>query len=157
MGEPSLLYAMVIEGKIAFYRGRPPVMRIPDALTDDWPRVPPLVRAFYQTVHNGWTFIYDDSTGPLPLADWGVLSDRIEDTDCEVAALNFDARRIRTVFHNGAGDCLCLDFDHLDAQGCASGAIWWHEKPNEIKRVDFDATLNAWTQVTLAEADEIDR
>src|SRR5262249_53125900 len=62
---------------------------------------------FYLNLHNGWTFLPDNSLGHLPLDDCAFISDdKFDFTEDKAAEAPFDANKVLTVFHNGAGDYL---------------------------------------------------
>jgi hypothetical protein len=116
-----------------------------------WERVPAKFRDFYTQLHDGWTFLPANSMGPLPVDDWAFLSDDKFDIDDETArALPIDVNKTVAVFHNGAGDYLCLNFAN---NGEASGVIWWHDDPEHPEPVDFWGVLDAWVGIFLEEAD----
>jgi len=155
-GSPSVLYLYTVAGDPNAFRGRAPVARVPERLRPVWPRIPGLLRDFYTGLHDGWTFLPANSMGPLPLADWAFLSDDRFDIDADTArAMPIDIGATVTVFHNGAGDYLCLDCGGNGSDE-ASGVIWWHEDPARPERVDFWGVLDAWIGIFLAEADRHD-
>lgn len=87
--------------------------------------------------------------GSLPVEDWRRLTDLIAASDDETAAaLPVDPDSILAVFHNGAGDYLCLDL----SGPVAGGLIWWHDDPARLEAVDFWAVLDAWTGIFLEDA-----
>lgn len=152
----SLLYAYTVGGdELNFYRGRPPVTRVPDRLAAVWERVPARLRSFYMQLHDGWTFLPANSMGPLPLEDWAFLSDDKFDIDNDIArGMGIDIDKVAAVFHNGAGDYLCLNFGDCRVAE-ASGLIWWHEDPANPEPVDFWGVLDAWVGIFLEEADRL--
>jgi hypothetical protein len=148
----SLLYAYWAGGDLNFYQGRPPLSGVPGRFHAVWERLPEALRYFYLHIHNGWTFLPGNSMGPLPVEDWRYLSDDGFDIDdSTAAALPIDIARTLAVFHNGAGDYLCLDCSA--ASGEATGVIWWHDDPEKPEVVDFRAVLDAWIGIFLEEAD----
>jgi hypothetical protein len=151
-GTLSLLYLYTVGGNdLNFFRGRAPVAGVPEHLRPIWDRVPARFRDFYTQLHDGWTFQPANSMGPLPLADWAFLSDDKFDIDDETARKLFvDVTRTVAVFHNGAGDYLCLN---CAGPGEATGVIWWHEDPENPEPVDFWGVLDAWVGIFLEEAD----
>jgi len=153
-GTASLLYLYTVGGSdVNFYRGRAPVTEVPQRLQPVWNRIPAKLREFYTQLHDGWTFLPANSMGPLPLEDWAFLADDKFDIDDETArAMPIDIGKTVTVFHNGAGDYLCL---HCADDGVpeASGYIWWHEDPGNPEPVDFWGVLDAWVGIFLEEAD----
>ncbi|MFP5392566.1 MAG: SMI1/KNR4 family protein, partial [Gammaproteobacteria bacterium] len=153
-GSPSLLYQYTVNGRdVNYYRGRLPVSSVPERLRSVWERVPVALRAFYLNLHDGWTFLPADSMGPLPLADWAFLSDDKFDIDVATSrAMPADPCTVLTVFHNGAGDYLCLNFSD-DSQPEATGLIWWHEDPSNPEHVDFWGVLDVWIGIFLEDAD----
>jgi hypothetical protein len=152
-GGLSLLYAYTVGGDdLNFYQGRPPLGEPPAQFKAVWERIPAELRHFYLRIHNGWTFVPADSMGPLPVQDWRYLSDDGFDIDDDVAdGLPMDISKTLAVFHNGAGDYLCLDFSA--PSGEATGVIWWHDNPEQPEVVDFWAVLDAWLGIFLEEAD----
>lgn len=149
----SLTYAYTVNGDPCFYHGRPPLAGPPPRFAALWPQLPGALRRFYLDLHDGWTFVPANSMGPLPVADWAFLSDDRFDIDADTARrMPVDPARLLAVFHNGAGDYLCL---HVAEDGVtpASGMIWWHEQPAEPEAVDFMATLDAWVGLFVDEAD----
>lgn len=152
-GATSLMYQYTAGGQLNFYRGRPPLTRVPERLLPLWDRVPARLRDLYTRLHDGWTFLPTNSMGPLPVADWAFLSDDRFDIDAEAArAMSIDIAKVAAVFHNGGGDYLCLNFgDGLAPE--ASGLIWWHEDPATPEPVDFWGVLDAWVGIFLEEAD----
>lgn len=150
----SLLYLYTIGGRDQnVFRGRAPVVRVPERLLPVWDRVPRLLRDFYTGLHDGWTFLPANSMGPLPLADWAFLADDRFDIDPQIAhGMPIDVRAAVTVFHNGAGDYLCLDCGGSGAAE-ASGVIWWHDDPAHPEPVDFWGVLDAWIGIFLEDAD----
>jgi hypothetical protein len=151
-GTLSLLYLYTVGGNdLNFYRGRSPVTDVPQRLRRIWDRVPASFRDFYTQLHDGWTFLPTNSMGPLPVEDWAFLSDAKFDIDADTArALPIDIASTVAVFHNGAGDYLCLD---CAGAGEASGVIWWHDEPANPEPVDFWGILDAWVGVFLEEGD----
>jgi hypothetical protein len=148
----SLLYLYTVGGNdLNFYRGRAPITDVPKHLRPIWKRIPAKFRDFYTQLHNGWTFLPANSMGPLPIEDWAFLSDDKFDIDDDTArALPIDITQTVAVFHNGAGDYLCLN---CAGSGEASGVIWWHEDPANPEPVDFWGVLDAWVGIFLEEAD----
>lgn len=154
-GGMSLLYAYAVGGDdLNFYKGRPPLAAVPEKFQCVWERIPAELRHFYLHIHDGWTFVPAESMGPLPVEDWHFLSEDKFDIDDDVAAgLPIDISQTLAVFHNGAGDYLCLDF--VDPTAEARGVIWWHDNPEEPEFVDFWAVLDAWIGIFLEEADSV--
>ncbi|NHZ94477.1 SMI1/KNR4 family protein [Massilia sp. CCM 8734] len=151
----SLLYPFTAKGKRHFYRGHPALRAVPAQFQTVWPRIPAQLRDFYMHIHNGWTFLSANSMGPLPVEDWAFLSDDRFDIDDDTAAsMPCDISKVLTVFHNGGGDYLCLDFSAPD--GVATGLIWWHEEPDTPEVVDFWAYLDAWISIYVDDADSVD-
>lgn len=109
---PSLLYVYSWGEADYFYRGcralgNPP----PEESQAVWKLLPPRLQEFYVTLHNGWTELSSDALGPLPLADIELLSD--QDWELEPgdeARLPFRLDQVLTVFRNGGGDQLGMDF-----------------------------------------------
>jgi hypothetical protein len=148
----SLLYLYTVGGKdLNFFRGRAPIADVPERLRPIWDWVPAKFRDFYTQLHDGWTFLPANSMGPLPVEDWAFLSDDKFDIDDDTARrLPIDISRTVAVFHNGAGDYLCLN---CVGNGEATGVIWWHEDPENPEPVDFWGVLDAWVGIFLEEAD----
>jgi hypothetical protein len=152
--EVSLLYPFTAQDVLYFYRGHPVLGAVPARFAAVWPRIPAQLRDFYLNVHNGWTFLSSNAMGPLPVEDWAFLSDDKFDIDEETAArMPCDINKVLTVFHNGGGDYLCLDFSAPD--GVATGLIWWHEEPDTPEVVDFWAYLDGWTSIFFEDADKV--
>lgn len=149
-GTLSLLYLYTVgTGELNFFRGHTPLNKVPERLLPIWSRVPAKLRNFYVNLHNGWTFLPADSMGPLPVEDWAFLSDDKFDIDEETARkLPIDINKTVAVFHNGAGDYLCLNCAGRDSAE-ASGIIWWHEDPAHPEPVEFWSVLDAWLGVFL--------
>jgi hypothetical protein len=154
-GTLSLLYLYTVGGNdVNFFRGHAPVTGVPEHLRPIWDQVPARFRDFYTQLHNGWTFLTANSMGPLPLEDWAFLSDDKFDIDDETAhKLSTDITRTVAVFHNGAGDYLCLN---CGGNGEATGVIWWHDDPENPEPADFWGVLDAWVGIFLDEADRHD-
>lgn len=154
-GGTSLLYEFTSGGDdLNFYRGRQPLLAVPEKFQGVWECIPADLRYFYLRIHNGWTFVPSESMGPLPVEYWHFLSEDKFDIDDDVAAgLPIDISQTLAVFHNGAGDYLCLDFADQTAE--ARGVIWWHDNPEEPEFVDFWAVLDAWIGIFLEEADSV--
>jgi hypothetical protein len=135
-----------------FAAGLPiPIADVPERLRPIWSRIPAKFRDFYTQLHDGWTFLPANSMGPLPLEDWAFLSDDKFDIDDDTARrLPIDISRTVAVFHNGAGDYLCLN---CAGNFEATGVIWWHEDPENPEPVDFWGVLDAWVGIFLEEAD----
>ena len=154
-GALSLLYLYTVGGNdVNVYRGRAPLADVPQRLRPIWNRIPAPLRDFYTRLHDGWTFLPANSMGPLPVADWAFLSDDKFDIDAATArALPIDIAQTVAVFHNGAGDYLCLD---CAGKGEATGVIWWHDDPGRPEPVDFWDVLDAWVGIFLEEADRHD-
>ena len=154
-GAVSLLYPFTTGGTdINFYRGHPPLTEVPPAYQGLWHRMPLEWRAFYLHIHDGWTFLPGNSMGPLPVDDWAFLSeDRFDIDDITAARMPVDISKVLTVFHNGAGDYLCLDFS--SPSGLATGLIWWHEDPANPEVVDFWPLLDAWIGIFLEQAEPL--
>lgn len=148
----SLLYLYTVGGKdLNFFRGRAPITDVPERLRPVWDWVPAKFRDFYTQLHDGWTFLPANSMGPLAVEDWAFLSDDKFDIDDDTARrLPIDISRTVAVFHNGAGDYLCLN---CVGNGEATGVIWWHEDPENPEPVDFWGVLDAWVGIFLEEAD----
>jgi hypothetical protein len=152
-GATSLLYQYTAGGQLNFYCGRPPLTRVPERLASLWDRIPARLRDFYTRLHDGWTFLPANSMGLLPMADWPFLSDdRFNIDEKTASAMGLDIAKVAAVFHNGAGDYLCLNFGDSRAPE-ASGLIWWHEDPAKPEPVDFWGVLDAWVGIFLEEAD----
>lgn len=152
-GAISLLYQYTAGGELNFYRGRPPLTRVPERLVPLWDLVPNRLRDFHTRLHDGWTFLPANSMGPLPVADWAFLSDdRFDIDEATAGAMSIDIAKVAAVFHNGGGDYLCLNFGDSRATE-ATGLIWWHEDPANPEPVDFWGVLDAWVGIFLAEAD----
>jgi hypothetical protein len=151
-GTLSLLYHYTVGGsELNVFRGRVPVTDVPAHLRPIWNRVPATFRDFYTRLHDGWTFIPANSMGPLPLADWAFLADDKFGIDDETArCIPVDIEKTVAVFHNGAGDYLCLN---CAGDGEASGVVWWHDDPEHPEPVDFWGVLDAWVGIFLEEAD----
>ena len=139
---------------IDFYAGRPPAGEIPERIERAFKHFPSELRNFYLNLHNGWTFLPDNSLGPLPLDDCAFISDDEFDFDEDKAAeAPFDANKVLTVFHNGAGDYLGLNLGKLDQDGEADALIWWHEEPTKPDFVDFWPALDAWIGISFEDLD----
>lgn len=150
----SLLYPFTAKDVLYFYRGHPALRAVPAQYEALWPRIPAEFRDFYTNIHNGWTFLSSNAMGPLPVEDWAFLSDDKFDIDEDCAAkMPVDISKVLTVFHNGGGDYLCLDFSAPD--GIATGLIWWHEEPDTPEVVDFWAYLDAWISIFFEDADKV--
>jgi hypothetical protein len=151
-GALSLLYLYADGGgDLNFSRGGAPVTDVPARLRPIWDRIPARLRGFYTQLHDGWTFQPANSMGPLPIKDWAFLSDdKFDIADDTAHRLPIDTEKIVAVFHNGAGDYLCLN---CAGNGEASGVIWWHEDPENPEPVDFWGVLDAWVGIFLEEAD----
>ena len=153
---PSLLYVYTADrGDINFFEGRLPVhAAVPKPLRGVWQSVPRSLRRFYAEAHDGWTFLASNAMGPLPLQDWCFLSENQFDLSPDtVSRMPMDPQHVVTVFHNGAGDYLCLNFAACDDDGTASGLIYWHEKPMEPDFVDFWPTMDTWLGIFMENAD----
>lgn len=153
---PSLLYVYTADqGDINFFEGRVPLQEpVPKQLGAVWQAVPQGLRRFYSEVHNGWTFLASNAMGPLPLRNWCFLSeDHFDLSPDTIARMPVDPQQVVTVFQNGAGDYLCLNVAACNANGIASGLIYWHENPTEPDFVDFWPTMNAWLAIFLENAD----
>jgi len=74
-------------------------------------------------------------------------------TDDKAAEAPFDPNKVITVFHNGAGDYLCLNLGDINPEGEASALIWWHEEPTQPDFVDFWPVLDAWIGIFFEDAD----
>ncbi|WP_323123408.1 SMI1/KNR4 family protein [Burkholderia alba] len=154
-GDLCLLYAFTIEqDDVNFFVGHLP---LGDLVSDDmplWRAFPDDLRHFYQHVHNGWTFFPANSMGPLPIGDQSALTDKLDLSPSELKTLGVNPDLVWPVFHNGAGDYLCLDLRESAGDGSAAGRIWWHEEPTELEAVDFWAVMNAWIEIFVEEADK---
>ncbi|QOH39174.1 SMI1/KNR4 family protein [Burkholderia cepacia] len=153
---PSLLYVYTADrGDINFFEGRLPAQEaVPEQLCGVWQSVPRDLRRFYSEVHDGWTFLASNAMGPLPLRDWCPLSANQFDLSPDtMARMPVDPQQVITVFHNGAGDYLCLNFAARSNDGIASGLIYWHERPTEPDFVDFWSAMNTWLGIFLENAD----
>lgn len=150
----SLLYPFTSGGEVYAYRGHPPLPAAPGQFQAVWARIPQQLRDFYTMVHKGWTFLSANSMGPLPVGDWAYLSaDRFDIDDETAAGMPVDIGKVLTVFHNGGGDYLCLDFSAPD--GIATGLIWWHDDPGHPDVVNFWAALDAWIGVFFEDVDSV--
>jgi len=154
----SLLYLLYVhssqERNIHFYAGLPPASEIPERLGEAFKRFPRELRDFYLNLHNGWTFLPDNSLGPLPLDNCAFISDdKFDFTEDKAAEAPFDADKVLTVFHNGAGDYLCLNLGKLNPDGEASALIWWHEEPTKPDFVDFWPAFDAWIGISFEDLD----
>lgn len=155
-GDVLLLYPYTVEDgdDLNFYRGHLP---LEDAVSADemplWRLLPDDLQYFYQHVHNGWTFFPANSMGPLPIGDFEMLTEKLDLHESELAAMPVDPAQVLQVFHNGAGDYLCLDLSKSEGDGSEAGILWWHEKPAEPEVVDFWAVMDSWIGIFLEEAD----
>ena len=148
-----LLYPFTIEqDDLNFFIGRPPLASF-DATTSSVLQLPPGFADFYRHVHDGWTFFPTQSMGPLSLDEQSMLIDKLDVAPGNTRSSGIRAEHIRCVFHNGAGDYLCLDLRESRDEGCAAGRIWWHEDPEKLEAVDFWPTMDAWIGIFLEEAD----
>ncbi|KVO08070.1 hypothetical protein WJ70_22965 [Burkholderia ubonensis] len=153
---PSLLYVYTADkGDINFFEGHLPLQETaPKEFNAVWQSVPQDLRRFYSEAHNGWTFLASNAMGPLPLRDWRFLSESQFDLDSDtIARMPVDPQQVVTVFHNGAGDYLCLNLADCNENGIASGLVYWHEKPTEPDFVDFWPAMNTWLSIFLENAD----
>lgn len=136
---PSLLYFYSEEGDNYFYQGELPLGdTVPDDPRQIWARLPPKLREFYATLHNGWTTI--SFMGPVPFDSIKFLSDFDGNDDWpeEVhTQLPFRLENVATVFNNGAGDHIGLDLSLDTPENHA--LVWWHEDVLEP-----DLNLNFW-------------
>jgi len=150
-----LLYVYTSHGRdINFYAGRPSAIEPPEKVGPFLKRFPKELRHFYEQLHDGWTFLPSNAMGPLALEDCAFLSEDQFDFDDEKAAkAPFDPNKVLTVFQNGAGDYLCLNFGKLNQDGEASALIWWHEQPTKPDFVDFWPVLDAWIGIFFEDAD----
>lgn len=154
-GDVVLLYPYTVEhDDLNFFIGRAPLReRWPDD-APPWTALPEALRRFHQTVHDGWTFFPANSMGPLPLADQAALAGKLDLTPVEIRKLGVNPDLVRTVFHNGSGDWLCVDSSEAASGGNLAGWLWWHERPAELEPVDFWAVMNAWFEMFVEEADK---
>lgn len=142
---PSLLYVYSRGDANYFYRGYPALGGPPpDGSHTVWKHLPPRLQEFYATLHNGWAELSSDAMGPLPLANIELLSDQdwvLEPAD--EARLPFRLDQVLTVFRNGGGDLLGLDFGSGTPEEHA--LAWWHEEPlkPDIDQ-NFWALMDGW-------------
>jgi hypothetical protein len=151
-----LLYVFTSHGgsEINFYGGRAPAVKIAERIGPAFNHFPPELRHFYLNLHDGWTFLPSNAMGPLALDDCAFLSDDKFDFDDEKAAIApFDPNKVLTIFSNGAGDYLCLNFGALQENGEARAMIWWHEEPTRLDFVDFWPIFDTWIGIFLEDAD----
>lgn len=118
-----------------------------------WDRLPDDLKEFYRSVHNGWTYLADNAMGPLPIGDLELLTEKLDLDDDEVSRMPVFADAILPVFHNGAGDFLCLDLSKSKGDGWDAGILWWHEKPIEPEAADFWAVMNTWIEIFVENCD----
>lgn len=83
---------------------------------------------FYQ-VHDGWVFLWGDSLGPLPAAEWRPLSDDPKSP----------ASRFLSVFHNGGGGCLGFD---LEEKPPLCYTVWSDADPQRVR--NLWRTIDDW-------------
>ena len=152
----SLLYLYSAGSADYFYRGYPALGSPPpqdrDAL---WKHLPPRLQEFYLTLHDGWTELSSDALGPLPLADMELLSD--QDWEMEpgqAETLPFRLDQVLTVFRNGGGDLLGLDFGSGAPEDHA--LAWWHEEPlaPDVNQ-NFWALMDGWISGQLEDVDRL--
>ncbi|OXJ32033.1 SMI1/KNR4 family protein [Burkholderia sp. HI2714] len=154
-GDVVLLYPYTVgHDDLNFFIGRTPLGERWPGDASPWPALPGDLRRFHQTVHDGWTFFPAHSMGPLPLADQAALAGKLDLTPAEMRKLGVKPDLVRTVFHNGSGDWLCVDSSEGAGGSNPAGRLWWHERPTELERVDFWAVMNAWFEIFVEEADE---
>ncbi len=154
-GDVVLLYPYTIEhDDLNFFIGRAPLRERAPVDAPFWAALPDALRFFHQNVHDGWTFFPANSMGPLALADQAVLTDKLDLTPAETRKLGVPPDLVRTVFHNGSGDWLCIDSSEGADDGNPMGWIAWHERPTELEHVDFWAVMNAWFEIFVEDADE---
>lgn len=151
---PSLLYLYSHGDADYFYRGYPALgSQQPGENHAAWKHLPPRLQEFYATLHNGWTELSSDATGPLPLADIELLSD--QDWELEPGdedRLPFRLDQVLTVFRNGGGDLLGLDFGSGAAEDHA--LAWWHEEPLKPDvDLNFWALMDGWISGQMEDVD----
>lgn len=136
---PSLLYVYSEGETDYFYRGYPALGSPPPEDSHNvWKHLPPRLQEFYLSLHDGWTELSSEAMGPLPLAEIELLSDQgweLEPGD--EARLPFRLDQVLTVFRNGGGDLLGLDFGSGAPEDHA--LAWWHEEP-----LAPDVNQNLW-------------
>ncbi|HAY44576.1 MAG TPA: SMI1/KNR4 family protein [Micrococcaceae bacterium] len=150
-----LLYPYTVDGgeDLNFFIGNPPLGDLAaENETQLWRALPDDLQYFYRNIHNGWTFFPTNSMGPLPIGDFGLLSEfDLEPED--LRKMTVSPQQILRVFHNGSGDYLCLDLANSQGDGATAGILWSHENAGELERVDFWGVMDAWIGIFLEEAD----
>ena len=153
-GPPSLLYVYSRGEKDYFYQGRPALGSPPPENRDAiWKHLPPRLQQFYVSLHDGWTELSSNALGPLPLAEIELLSD--QDWELEPGdedRLPFRLDQVLTVFGNGGGDLIGLDFGSGTPEEYA--LVWWHEEPMEPDTgQNFWALLDGWISGQMEDMD----
>ncbi len=144
---PSLIYVYSQDGENYLHRGYPPLGdRVPKGQQGFWGNLPPDLQKFYSQLHDGWIELYSGAIGPLPVEDLGLLSDGDWDIEPgDLKKLPFRLHEVITVFNNGGGDYIGLDFGQRPkpVEDCA--LVWWHENPRhpDIDQ-NFWALMDGW-------------
>lgn len=150
---PALLYLTTGGGRLFHHRGQPPIApgHAPARLADVWPGWPAAARALYE-LHNGWTALFSQSMGHLPVADIETAYELAGDLVADPDALPLDPRRTALVYANGAGSYLCLE----SPSGAAARAfVWQGSDPGTIGlQASFAAIYDAWTSIHFEEMDD---
>ena len=142
------LYSTNDGQNLHFYKGGLPLRKKEEQMeTETVSKFPPLLRSIYNHLHDGWAFIPGESAGFQPLDYCSLLNDDKFDIDEKVAkSYEFNTADVLTIYHNGAGDYLCLNLSRDNqTDDKAEGIIWWHEEPeNPSEEGNFYEAFDAW-------------
>lgn len=109
--------------------------------TDPFKRLPKTLQAFYETLHDGYTFFPARSMGPQKLEDMIFISDLIDEDDVSFA------QSWLAVFSNGGGHYVAVD---TKSSKSLEGLVWWHENPEAPEmQIDVFEVMDAWMAIFL--------
>lgn len=149
---PTLLYLYSGGERLFHHRGQPPIVRghVPARLSEMWPNWPPAARSLYE-VHNGWTALFSQSMGHLPVGKIETAYDLVGAEVEDPRALPLDLTHTTLVYSNGAGSYLCLE---TPADDDARAFVWTAGRPAEVGlQAPFTAIYDAWTAIHFEEMD----
>jgi hypothetical protein len=130
---PSLLYFFVSDEELYAHRGFMGIQKLPEVAD----RLSVNILPFYR-IHNGWTDIFSDDSGPLPAEAWEVVATK--DTR--------DSEGLLTVFRTGANR-IAFDLENTPAEPY----VIWSEGDAEAV-VDFWGRLDQWLVDGLEDMDD---
>lgn len=141
----SILYSMEsIKGKIMYYAGRTPVIKMKnDELGANWDRIPCSIKKFYENLHDGFYHYASISMGLVPIKYVEYLGD--EDMDWAIIdeldePLQINLETSFGFFVNGMGSYVAIDYTNCENDN----ATWWSAKNQPMYNVHFWSYVDEW-------------